>query len=73
MALAALGSTLSGLFADGTSNYGGSGTGVDGSVTGLFYGDPVSWAQIIGCATLVGIIFTSAYACNLLIDVRGQR
>src|SRR5207249_2375015 len=28
-----------GLFADGTSNYGGSWNGVDGSVTGLFYGD----------------------------------
>src|SRR5436189_4153875 len=27
-----------GLFADGTSNYGGSWNGVDGSVTGLFYG-----------------------------------
>ena len=29
-----------GLFADGTSNYGGSWNGVDGSVRGLFYGDP---------------------------------
>ena len=29
-----------GLFADGTSNYGGSWNGVSGSVTGLFYGDP---------------------------------
>ena len=28
-----------GLFADGKSNYGGSWGGVDGSVTGLFYGD----------------------------------
>ena len=28
-----------GLFADGTSNYGGSWNGVTGSVTGLFYGD----------------------------------
>src|SRR5256712_12801543 len=64
-----------GLFADGTSNYGGSWNGVDGSVTGLFYGDPGQFvAQIIGCATLVGIIFTIAYAFNLLIDVFvGQR
>src|SRR3989449_7127663 len=29
-----------GLFADGTSNYGGSWNGVNGSVTGLFYWDP---------------------------------
>ena len=29
-----------GFFADGTSNYGGSWNGVDGSVRGLFYGDP---------------------------------
>ena len=29
-----------GLFADGTSNYGGSWNGVNGNVTGLFYGDP---------------------------------
>ena len=28
-----------GLFADGTSNYGGAWNGVTGSVTGLFYGD----------------------------------
>ena len=64
-----------GLFADGTSNYGGSWNGVDGSVTGLFYGDPGQFvAQLIGCATLVGIIFTIAYALNLLIDIFvGQR
>ena len=44
-----------GLFADGTSNYGGSWNGVDGSVRGLFYGDPGQFvAQLIGCATLVG-------------------
>src|SRR5205814_4616310 len=52
-----------GLFADGTSNYGGSWNGVDGSVTGLFYGDPGQFvAQLIGVCTLVGIIFTTAYA-----------
>jgi len=64
-----------GLFADGASNYGGSWNGVDGSVTGLFYGDPGQFvAQLIGCATLVGIIFTIAYILNLLVDVFvGQR
>jgi Amt family ammonium transporter len=64
-----------GLFADGTSNYGGSWNGVDGSVTGLFYGDSGQLvAQLIGCATLVGIIFTIAYAFNLLVDFFvGQR
>ena len=40
-----------GLFADGTSNYGGSWNGVNGSVTGLFYGDARQLvAQLIGCA-----------------------
>ena len=64
-----------GLFADGTSNYGGSWNGVDGSVTGLFYGDPGQFvAQLIGCATLAGIIFTIAYVFNVLVDVFvGQR
>src|SRR5437016_151482 len=38
-----------GLFADGTSNYGGSWNGVNGSVTGLFYGAPGQLiAQLIG-------------------------
>src|SRR6266481_639702 len=64
-----------GLFADGQSNYGGSWNGVDGSVTGLFYGDPGQFvAQIIGCATLVGVIFTIAYVGNWLVDIFvGQR
>jgi Amt family ammonium transporter len=64
-----------GLFADGTSNYGGSWNGVDGSVRGLFYGDPGQLvAQIIGCATLVGIVFTISYLGNWLIDgLVGQR
>lgn len=64
-----------GLFADGTSNYGGSWNGVTGSVRGLFYGDPSQLvAQLIGCATLVGIIFTLSYLFNWLIDVIvGQR
>src|SRR5215472_11353290 len=64
-----------GLFADGTSNYGGSWNGVNGSVTGLFYGDPSQLvAQLIGCATLVGIVFTLSYSFNWLVDVViGQR
>jgi ammonium transporter, Amt family len=64
-----------GLFADGTSNYGGSWNGVNGSVTGLFYGDPSQFvAQLIGCATLVGIVFTLSYLFNWFVDVVvGQR
>ena len=64
-----------GLFADGTSNYGGSWNGVDGNVTGLFYGDPGQFvAQLIGVCTLVGVIFTLSYVFNAFIDVFvGQR
>ena len=64
-----------GLFADGTSNYGGSWNGVDGSVTGLFYGDPGQFvAQLIGVCTLVGVIFTLSYVLNALVDFFvGQR
>jgi len=64
-----------GLFADGTSNYGGSWNGVDGSVRGLFYGDPSQLvAQMIGCATLIGIVFTLSYVGNVIIDlIVGQR
>jgi Amt family ammonium transporter len=64
-----------GLFADGTSNYGGSWNGVTGNVTGLFYGDPSQLvAQLIGCATLMGIVFSLAYVANWIIDVIiGQR
>jgi len=47
-----------GLFADGTSNYGGAWNGVSGSVTGLFYGDAGQFvAQLIGviaCFVYVG-------------------
>src|SRR5882762_3901178 len=47
-----------GLFADGKSNYGGSWNGVNGNVTGLFYGDMGQLvAQLIGVATLIGVIF----------------
>ncbi len=64
-----------GLFADGTSNYGGSWNSVDGSVTGLFYGDPGQFvAQLMGVATLVGIVFALSYVFNILVDALvGQR
>jgi Amt family ammonium transporter len=58
-----------GLFADGKSNYGGSWNGVNGSVTGLFYGDASQLvAQLIGVATLVGFVFSFSFAVNLVID-----
>ena len=64
-----------GLFADGTSNYGGSWNGVNGSVTGLFYGDPGQLvAQLIGVATLLGFVFSLSYVFNLFVDYFvGQR
>jgi len=64
-----------GLFADGRSNYGGSWNGVAGGVKGLFYGDAGQLvAQLIGVATLVGIIFTMSFLWNWLVDVVvGQR
>jgi len=58
-----------GLFADGTSNYGGSWNGVTGSVTGLFYGDASQLAaQLIGISTLLGFVFTFSFALNLALD-----
>jgi Amt family ammonium transporter len=58
-----------GLFADGTSNYGGSWNGVNGNVTGLFYGDPGQLvAQLIGVGTLVGFVFTFSYVAGWVID-----
>jgi Amt family ammonium transporter len=64
-----------GLFADGKSNYGGSWNGVNGSVTGLFYGDPGQLvAQLTGVATLVGFVFSFSFVVNLVIDALiGQR
>ena len=64
-----------GLFADGKSNYGGSWNGVDGSVKGLFYGDPGQLvAQLIGVATLVGFVFTFSFVVNwIIVLVVGQR
>jgi len=64
-----------GLFADGKSNYGGSWNGVNGSVTGLFYGDAGQLvAQLIGVCTLVGFVFSFSFAANWIIDALiGQR
>jgi Amt family ammonium transporter len=64
-----------GLFADGSSNYGGSWNGVSGSVRGLFYGDPGQLiAQLIGVGTLLGFVFGLSYVVNVVIDfVVGQR
>lgn len=64
-----------GLFADGTSNYGGSWNGVNGSVRGLFYGDPGQLvAQFIGVATLLGFVFGLSYIFNSFVDYFiGQR
>lgn len=59
-----------GLFADGTSNYGGSWNGVNGSVTGLFYGDASQLiAQLIGVSTLVGFVFAFSFAMNWVLDI----
>lgn len=58
-----------GLFADGTSNYGGSWNGVTGSVTGLFYGDASQLAaQLVGIATLLGFVFTFSFALNMVLE-----
>ena len=64
-----------GLFADGTSNYGGSWNGVNGGVTGLFYGDPGQLvAQLIGVGTLLGFVFSLSYVSGRIIDIIiGQR
>jgi Amt family ammonium transporter len=64
-----------GLFADGKSNYGGSWGGVNGNVTGLFYGDAGQLvAQMIGVCTLVGFVFTFSFVANWIIDALiGQR
>jgi ammonium transporter, Amt family len=64
-----------GLFADGKSNYGGSWNGVNGSVTGLFYGDASQLvAQLLGVATLVGFVFVMSFVFGFVINlVVGQR
>jgi Amt family ammonium transporter len=57
-----------GLFADGT--YGDKWNGVDGTVTGLFYGDGGQLlAQIINICANVIFVFISAYLVFKLIDV----
>src|SRR5258707_572582 len=66
-----------GLFADGTSNYGGSWNGVTGSVTGIFYGAD-GWgqlaAQLVGVSTLLGFVFTFSFLLNLGLEFfLGQR
>jgi len=49
-----------GLFADGA--YGAGWNGVDGTVRGLFYGDPSQFlAQVIGAVTCIIFIFTLSY------------
>ncbi len=59
-----------GLFADGTSNYGGSWNGVAGSVTGLFYGDASQLAaQLVGISTLLGFVFTFSFALNYVLEL----
>ena len=59
-----------GLFADGTSNYGGSWNSVNGSVRGLFYGDASQLvAQLIGVGTLVGGIFALSYVSGWIMDL----
>jgi ammonia channel protein AmtB len=65
-----------GLFADRTSNYGGSWNSVTGSVTGLFYGGDASQvaAQLVGVSTLVGVVFSLSLVINLAIEFFiGQR
>ncbi|MBZ5641739.1 MAG: ammonium transporter [Acidobacteriia bacterium] len=65
-----------GLFADGTSNYGGAWNGVSGSVTGLFYGGGASQlaAQLVGISTLMGFVFTLSFVINLALEYfMGQR
>jgi Amt family ammonium transporter len=59
-----------GLFADGKSNYGGAWNGVNGSVTGLFYGDASQLvAQLVGVSTLLGFVFGFSYALNWVLDI----
>jgi len=64
-----------GLLADGKSNYGGSWNGINGSVTGLFYGDASQLiAQLIGIGTLIGAIFSLSYVAGWIMDIIiGQR
>jgi len=64
-----------GLLADGRSNFGGAWNGVNGSVTGLFYGDAGQLvAQLIGVSTLIGAVFSASLVLYLAVDLFvGQR
>ena len=48
---------------------------MNGSVTGLFYGDAGQFvAQLIGVATLIGFVFSLSFVFNVLVDwLVGQR
>ncbi len=64
-----------GLLADGKSNFAGAWNGINGSVTGLFYGDPGQLvAQLIGVSTLLGFVFCASLVLYLVVDLCvGQR
>jgi len=65
-----------GLLADGRSNFGGAWNGVNGSVTGLFYGGDAGQlvAQLIGVSTLIGVVFSASLVLYLVVDLFvGQR
>ncbi|MEO8128524.1 MAG: ammonium transporter, partial [Bryobacteraceae bacterium] len=50
--------------------YGGSWNGVNGSVTGLFYGDAGQLvAQLVGVSTLLGFVFVMTMVLNLILDM----
>jgi len=58
-----------GLFADGTSNYGGVWNGVGGSVTGLFFGDAGQLvAQLIGAITCFVYVGGVSYIFFRVVD-----
>ncbi len=65
-----------GLLADGKSNFAGAWNGVNGSVTGLFYGGDAGQlvAQLIGVSTLIGVVFSASLVLYLVVDLFvGQR
>ena len=65
-----------GLLADGKTNYGGAWNGVNGSVTGYFYGGGLDQllAQLIGVSVLVGFVFSLSMIFGMIVDVVvGQR
>ena len=65
----AWGVLAAGLFADGTSNYGGVWNGVSGNVTGLFFGDPGQFvAQIIGVITCFVYVGGLSYIFFTIVD-----